>query len=76
MLRGLHDTKVPMIYAADRLLGRRPAARRGARLPLRLAGNGIWIGLSVGLAVVAALLLARWLRRERLGLTDERRAFG
>ncbi|WP_168992100.1 MULTISPECIES: hypothetical protein [Mesorhizobium] len=27
---------------------------------------GIWIGLSSGLAVVAALLLARWLRRDRL----------
>ena len=34
-----------------------------------LDGNGIWIGLSAGLAVVAALLLSRWLRRERLGLT-------
>ena len=30
----------------DRLLGRRPAARRGARLPFGLEGNGIWIGLS------------------------------
>ena len=29
-------------------------------------GVGIWIGLSSGLTVVAALLLARWLRRDRL----------
>jgi MATE family multidrug resistance protein len=35
-----------------------------------LAGNGIWIGLSAGLAVVAVLLLIRWLRRERLGLVS------
>ena len=33
-----------------------------------LAGAGIWIGLSTGLAVVAVLLLARWLRRDRHGL--------
>ena len=32
-------------------------------------GIGIWIGLAVGLVVVAALMLQRWLRRERLGLT-------
>ena len=37
--------------------------------PFGLDGNGIWIGLSAGLAVVAVLLLGRWLRRERLGLT-------
>ncbi|RUY76535.1 MATE family efflux transporter, partial [Mesorhizobium sp. M7A.F.Ca.CA.003.01.2.1] len=63
MLRGLHDTKVPMIYAA--------IGYWGVGLPLGvllafhfgLHGVGIWIGLSTGLAVVAALLLARWLRR-------------
>ena len=33
-----------------------------------LHGAGIWIGLSTGLAVVAVLLLARWLRRDRHGL--------
>ena len=69
MLRGLHDTKVPMIFA---LIG-----YWGVGLPLGvllafhfgLAGNGIWIGLSSGLAVVAVLLLGRWLRREKLGLS-------
>ena len=33
---------------------------------LGVKGAGIWIGLSGGLAVVAVLLIARWLRRERL----------
>jgi MATE family multidrug resistance protein len=69
MLRGLHDTTVPMIYA---LIG-----YWGVGLPLGvllafpggLEGRGIWIGLSAGLAVVAVLLLGRWLRRDRLGLT-------
>ncbi len=66
MLRGLHDTRVPMIYAA--------IGYWGVGLPLGvllafhfgMAGIGIWIGLALGLAVVAVLLLARWLRRDRL----------
>jgi len=33
---------------------------------LGVKGAGIWIGLSGGLAVVAVLLIARWLRRERI----------
>ena len=66
MLRGLHDTKVPMIYAAIGYWG------VGLPLGVLLAfhfgfnGVGIWIGLASGLAVVAVLLLARWLRRDRI----------
>jgi multidrug resistance protein, MATE family len=75
MLRGLHDTTIPMIYAG--------IGYWGVGLPLGavlafwfdLKGNGIWLGLSAGLASVAVLLLWRWLRRARLGLTDEKRAF-
>ena len=33
-------------------------------------GVGIWTGLATGLAIVALLIIARWLRRERLGLLD------
>jgi MATE family multidrug resistance protein len=72
MLRGLHDTKVPMILAA--------IGYWGVGLPLGVVlafhfgfeGAGIWIGLSSGLAVVAVLLLVRWLRRDQLGLTTDR----
>jgi multidrug resistance protein, MATE family len=71
MLRGLQDTRVPMIYAA---LG-----YWGVGLPLGVAlafgtslrGVGIWIGLATGLAVVATLMLWRWLRRDRLGLIGQ-----
>jgi MATE family multidrug resistance protein len=39
-----------------------------------LAGRGIWIGLSVGLGVVAVAMTARWMRRGDLGLTVAGRA--
>ena len=68
MLRGLQDTRVPMIYA---LLG-----YWGVGMPLglffaftmKLQGLGIWIGLASGLVVVAIVMLRRWIMRERLGL--------
>jgi MATE family multidrug resistance protein len=69
MLRGLGDTRVPMIYAA--------IGYWGIGLPLSvllgfwtgLAGEGVWIGLAVGLAVVSTMMTVRWARRDRLGLT-------
>jgi len=69
MLRGLGDTRMPMIYAAIGYWG--IGLPLGAVLGFRtaLAGEGIWIGLAAGLAVVCIMLTARWTRRERLGLT-------
>ncbi len=32
-----------------------------------LGAVGVWIGLALGLAVVAILLLTRWLNKERRG---------
>ena len=69
MLRGLGDTRVPMIFAA--------VGYWGIGLPIgvilafwgHMAGIGIWIGLSSGLAAVAVLMGARWTMRDRLGLT-------
>jgi MATE family multidrug resistance protein len=37
-----------------------------------LEGLGIWIGLAAGLAVVAVIMMARWIRRDRLGLVPAR----
>ncbi|BCH20703.1 MATE family efflux transporter [Mesorhizobium sp. L-8-3] len=66
MLRGLHDTTVPMLYAAAGFWG--VGMPLGAMLAFHygMRGVGIWIGLSVGLIVVAVLLLLRWLRRDRI----------
>ena len=69
MLRGLHDTGVPMLYA---LLGYWVIGLSvgvGLGFGLGWEGLGIWIGLAAGLGVVAILMIVRWMRRERLGLT-------
>jgi len=68
VLRGLQDTRVPMVIALFGywLPGFGTAVFLGFLTPWR--GLGIWIGLAVGLIVVAGLLLRRWNRRERLGL--------
>lgn len=67
-LRGLQDTRAPMQLALFGywVAGFGTAALLGFRTPL--GGLGIWIGLALGLVVVAALLLRRWNARERLGL--------
>ena len=72
MLRGLHDTKRPMLFA---LFGYWVV---GLGVGVWLAfeqhwqGVGIWTGLATGLGVVAVLMLARWTMRVRLGLAPPR----
>lgn len=66
MLRGLQDTSLPMIYAAIGYWGIGMPLGVGLAFWGGLDGVGIWIGLSTGLAVVAVLLLARWIRRGRI----------
>ena len=74
MLRGLHDTRWPLIFA---LVGYWVV---GLGIGWWLAfgrdwkGVGIWVGLASGLAAVAVLMLARWILRERIGLTRLRHA--
>jgi MATE family multidrug resistance protein len=69
MLRGLHDTRVPMIFtfvgywAIGIGIGAWLAFRQGWQ------GQGIWTGLAVGLIIVSILMVWRWTKRETLGLT-------
>lgn len=72
ILRGLGDTRLPMLYAGIGYwgIGLPLSAALGFWTPL--AGSGIWIGLVTGLAAVAVLMLWRWFRRERLGLLGPR----
>ncbi|PWJ18326.1 MATE family efflux transporter [Jannaschia seohaensis] len=62
MLRGLQDTRVPMIYAMVGywLLGVPASYLLG--FPLGLGPDGVWLGLCVGLAAVAGALALRFTR--------------
>lgn len=73
MLRGLQDTRVPMWIAGFGywVVGAGTCVLLGFHTPL--AGLGIWIGLAIGLATVALLLLMRWTMREKLRLTPRAR---
>jgi MATE family multidrug resistance protein len=68
MLRGLQDTRVPMVYAALGYWGVGLPLGAALAFGTSLRGIGIWIGLAAGLTVVALLMLWRWLNRHRLGL--------
>ncbi|WP_023851217.1 MATE family efflux transporter [Ponticoccus alexandrii] len=63
LLRGLQDTRVPMIMAsvAYWVIGL-PATLLFA-FPLGLGGIGVWLGLTLGLAAAAALLIWRFWTR-------------
>ncbi len=68
MLRGLHDTRVPMFIAGFGYWIVGIGAGAGLAFGLGWRGVGVWAGLAIGLGIVAVLLLARWMMREKLGL--------
>ena len=72
VLRGLHDTRWPMIYAAIGYWVIGIGIGITLAFPLQMRGLGIWLGLAAGLAVVAVLVMWRWVLRERLGLPVQR----
>lgn len=68
MLRGLQDTRVPMIFAGIGYWVIGIGVGTWLAFPMKLDGVGIWLGLAAGLGVVAVLLVWRWTNREKLGL--------
>jgi MATE family multidrug resistance protein len=67
-LRGLQDTRIPLVIALFGYwaVGFTTSIVLGFYTPL--AGVGVWIGLALGLVAAAVLLTWRWHRREALGL--------
>lgn len=59
-LRGMQDTKVPMLIALFSYWVPGAAVSIGLGLYTPLAGLGVWLGLLVALAVVSVMLLWRW----------------
>jgi len=69
MLRGLHDTRWPLVFALLGYWGIGLSIGAWLAFGQDWRGVGIWVGLASGLAAVAALMLGRWLLRHRLGLS-------
>jgi MATE family multidrug resistance protein len=69
MLRGLHDTRWPLIFALVGYWGVGLGIGAWLAFAADWKGVGIWVGLASGLAAVAVLMLARWILRDRIGLT-------
>ena len=60
LLRGVQDTRVPMYYAAFSYWVVGIPASYVLGFTLGLEGVGIWLGLVIGLAFAAVLLMARF----------------
>lgn len=65
MLRGVQDTRVPMIIAVISYWAIGVPVAYLLGFSAELGGVGVWLGLSAGLAVACALMQARYWRRYR-----------
>jgi MATE family multidrug resistance protein len=68
VLRGIQDTRAPMLIALVGYWIIGIGVGILLAFPLRLEGVGIWLGLASGLGAVAVALGVRWSLRDRLGL--------
>jgi len=59
-LRGLKDTRVPMLLAGFGYWGLGMPVGLALAMPLGAGPAGIWVGLAAGLGVVAVLMIRRW----------------
>lgn len=68
VLRGLNDTRTPMLIAIVSYVGLGISAAWCLGFEAGLEGAGVWWGFAVGLAAAAVALTWRFARRHRLGL--------
>lgn len=65
MLRGLYDTRTPMLLALFGYWGLGVPIGAFLAFVMGLEGVGIWIGFVAGISVVAVLLTVRWWRHSQ-----------
>jgi MATE family multidrug resistance protein len=75
-LRGLKDTQVPMLLAGFGYWIIGLPLGLALALPAGTGPVGVWVGLAVGLFLVAGLMLARWMRLSAGGGLTFRRRLG
>lgn len=66
VLRGMQDTRIPMVMAVFSYWVLGLGASYLLAFKFGFGGVGIWAGLALGLAAASVLLLARFLMRDRL----------
>ena len=76
MLRGLHDSRWPLVIALAGYWAIRAPIGVALGFAAALGPLGVWIGLASGLAAVAVLLMIRWLASERRGFRPPDAAYG
>jgi MATE family multidrug resistance protein len=71
LLRGMHDTRVPMVMAVISYWVVGAPAAYALGFPGGLGARGVWLGLTLGLVCASALLMWRFWRRTlpRFGTT-------
>ncbi|GGE23589.1 putative multidrug resistance protein NorM [Aureimonas endophytica] len=69
VLRGLADTRIPMVIALVSYWAIGMPIAYGFAFGLGMGGIGIWTGLAAGLLAAAVLMTGRFALRVRLGLT-------
>ncbi len=69
-LRGLSDTKIPMVIATFSYWGVGMVTAYVIAFYFGLGAVGVWVGLASGLAVASVALTWRFARREQLGLVN------
>jgi len=62
LLRGVQDTRRPMVFAVIGYWGIGVPCSYVLGLPLGLGPAGVWLGLAIGLSVAGALMTRRFLR--------------
>ncbi len=62
LLRGMQDTRAPMVFAALSYWAIGAPAAYLLAFPLGLGGIGVWLGLFLGLAAAALLMMLRFWR--------------
>ena len=75
MLRGVQDSRVPLAIALLGYWGIGVPVGFSLAFLTPLGGLGLWIGLATGLTAVAAMLLVRWLAKERVGFRPAKGEF-
>lgn len=74
LLRGVQDTRMPMIYAALSYWGLGAPSALILAFPLGMGAPGIWLGLVIGLSLAAVTMMTRFWRNAAKGYTSQGQA--